>query len=142
MAEHLRDLPPPARPWRLVGAIAAGALAALGLPMIIDQVLHAMGVYPMARALIYEPGDHALAFSYRLLMAFLGGWLAARLSPAMPLIAAGGAGAVIIAANLAAAVAIWPDGPAWHLIAAAVAALPAALAGSILGRKGRKPAAR
>lgn len=124
------DRPPPPLPWWRVEAVGIGVIAALGLPMVIDQFFHAMNVFPPTRALIVEAGDHVLAFSYRLLALVFGAFLAARLGPPGVYRTALGIGIIVLLANALAAVSIRPEGPAWHLIAMAIIALPAAFLGA------------
>ena len=56
------DRPPPPLPWWRAEAVGIGVIAALGLPMVVDQFFHAMNVFPPTRSLIVETGDHVLAF--------------------------------------------------------------------------------
>ncbi|WP_439633485.1 hypothetical protein [Glycocaulis sp.] len=126
------DRPPPPLPWWRVEAAGIGVVAALGLPMVIDQFFHAMNVFPPTRALIIEPGDHILAFSYRLLALIFGAFLAARIGPPGVYRTALAIGVIVLLANVLAVISIRPEGPAWHLIAMAIVALPAALLGAWL----------
>lgn len=125
------DRPPPPLPWWRVEAVGIGVIAALGLPMIIDQFFHAMNIFPPTRSLIVEVGDHVLALSYRFLAVVFGAFLASRIGPPGVYRSAAGVGVVVLLVNVAAAAIIRPEGPAWHLIAMVMLAVPGALLGGL-----------
>lgn len=126
------DRPPPPLPWWRAEAVGIGVIAALGLPMVVDQFFHAMNVFPPTRSLIVETGDHVLAFSYRFLAVVFGAFLASRIGPPGVYRSALGIGAIVLLVNMAAVAVIRPEGPAWHLIAMVILAIPGALLGGFV----------
>lgn len=134
LVRHRGMRPPPPQPWWRVLAAGVGVIAALGLPIIIDQFFHAMTVYPPTRAEIVSQSDHVLAFSYRFLAAVFGAFLAARLGPPDMGRTVLAVGLFVLLANAVGVIYIRPEGPAWHLIAMVILALPAAYLGGYIAR--------
>lgn len=113
---------------RSVWAVFAGILANFLIAVPIDQLLHAQGVFP-------PPGEPmtnmqcAIAFSYRLVAAVVGGYLTARLAPSNPKKHVIILGCIGILLSAAGAIAMWRVGPVWYPLSLVVIALPASLLG-------------
>jgi hypothetical protein len=124
----------PRRVLRSVGAVFAGLLANIVLSGAIDAALYATGIYP-ARP---EPmADHlwALALTYRVVFAVVGGFLTARLAPARPMRHAMVLGGIETVLSVPFVLVNWnkPEfGPHWFAISVAITALPCAAFGGWL----------
>ena len=123
------------RPWRSIGAVAAGFVATALLSTLVDVVLHATGVFPgwgqpMSDALF------VVATAYRVVFTVLGGFITARLAPARPMKHVMILGAIGIVAATAGTIATWEQGPEfgpkWYPIMLIVTALPCVWAGGRL----------
>ena len=106
-----------------IGAVVAGILVIVIGSTVIDQILHATGVYPdkyltHATALI--------ASSYRLLISIGGAYLTAKLAPANPMKHAMILGYIGTVLGLVGVIATWNLnlGPRWYPISLAVLAIP------------------
>ncbi len=106
-----------------IGAVFAGILVIVIGSTVIDQILHATGVYPdkyltHATALI--------ASSYRLLISIGGAYLTAKLAPANPMKHAMILGYIGTVLGLVGVIATWNLnlGPRWYPISLAVLAIP------------------
>lgn len=105
------------------GAVAAGVVFIVITSTVVDQILHATGVYPGK----YLTNATALiASSYRLVFSIAGAWLTAKLAPANPLKHALILGYVGTVLGLVGVIATWNLnlGPRWYPISLAVLAIP------------------
>jgi hypothetical protein len=127
----------PARSWRglrSIGAVLAGVLANIVIVGAIDSALRATGVYPP----MFRPMAErlwALALSYRLAVAVLGGLLTARLAPSRPMRHVTVLAGIETALTVSFVLANWnkPDfGPHWFGIIAAVCYVPLTALGGVL----------
>jgi hypothetical protein len=97
-------------------AVLAGFVSVAALSLATDQALH-----------LTLGESHALALSYRLFYGVLGGYITARFAPYAPI-----HHAVILGLVASVLSPIVTTGPAWYLIALALAALPASALGGVL----------
>lgn len=132
--------PQPRRVLRSVGAVLAGVLVNIVIVGAIDAALRAAGVYPP----MFQPmAEHlwALALTYRVIFAVVGGFLTARLAPPLPsrpmqhVMVLG-----VIETVLSAAFVLvnWnkPDfGPHWFGISVMISCVPCAALGGLLHAK-------
>jgi len=132
---------------RSIGAVLLGLVAVFVLSLGIDQVLHSLGVYPPPGQPMHDAGLNLLALSYRIVIAVVGCYLAARFAPRSPMRHAMVLGVIGFALSLVGAIATIPMnlGPAWYPTALVVTALPCAWLGGVLHRawhthpQGRRP---
>ena len=120
------------RPWRSIGAVLAGFVFIAITHNGVDQVLHATGVYPPLGEPMTDPGQYALALSYRIVFSILGCFITAWLAPRNPVqhaLALGGIGVLLSSLG---AYLMWDAGPAWYSLALIAVALPCAWAGGKL----------
>ena len=113
---------------RSIWAVFAGILANFLIAVPIDALLHAQGVFPPPGETMTN-GQCAIAFSYRLIAAIVGGYLTARFAPGNPKKHVIILGCIGIVLSSAGAIAMWRAGPAWYPLALVVIALPASLLG-------------
>ena len=122
------------RPWRSVGAVAAGLSFTFAITTLVDMVWHALGVFPAFEVRMSD-ALFVLALAYRIPFNIGGSYLAARLAPRAPerhALILGGIGIVL---STVGAIVMWEHGPAWYSIANIAIALPCAWAGAkILAR--------
>jgi hypothetical protein len=125
---------PPRNIGRSILAIFAGFLTVVVLSLGIDQILHALHVYPPWGVAMHEPGLNALALAYRCVITVLGGYVTARLAPRNPTLHVVILGVIGLAIAILGAVATIPMniGPAWYPIALAVTAFPLTWLGGLL----------
>lgn len=122
---------------RSILAIVAGILTNAIPALVVDQILHSTGVYPPWGAPMFDPLLNLLAFSYRVAFAVLGGYVAARLSPASPMrhgVILGCIGILMAGFGAYVAIATMDLGPDWYPLALVVIALPASWFGARLYR--------
>jgi peptidoglycan/LPS O-acetylase OafA/YrhL len=120
---------------RSIGAVLAGLLANFALSGGTDAGLHATGIYPP----MFQPmADHlwALALTYRVVFAVVGGFLTARLAPTQPMrhvMALGGIGTVL---GVLSVLATWNKGPEfgphWFSMCVTITGLPCTVLGGVL----------
>lgn len=123
---------------RSVWAVLAGFLVVVLLSLGVDEVLHLLGVYPPWNERMPDPGDNALALSYRCVIQVLGGWVMARLAPYAPMRHVWVGALIGLAFGTLGAVAMIPRnlGPAWYPILLAVSAIPTTwLGGRLYARR-------
>jgi hypothetical protein len=123
--------PSPRRLWRSAGAILTALLANVVITLAVDQFFHEIDVYPPWGEPMNETGDNLLAFSYRVVIGVLSGYLAARLAPRAPMrhaLILGAIGTVLSAIGVIAAMQM-NLGPIWYPLALVVVALPCAWLG-------------
>ncbi|MEP6492081.1 MAG: hypothetical protein ABJF01_05355 [bacterium] len=124
---------------RSIAAVAAAFVAMAIMTLIVDQILHWLGVFPPWGQISYEPIPYAVAVGYRTLFGVGGGFVAARLAPRAPLrhaLSLGWVGVVFGVAGVVAAV-TRDLGPVWYPIVLLAVALPAAWVGGKLGAGAR-----
>lgn len=117
----------------IVVGLAINFVAGLGL----DQVFHMLGVYPPWGVPMNEPGDNALALSYRIVIAVLSCYVAGRIAPWAPMRHAmilGGIGFVLSTLGAIAATQM-ALGPIWYPVALVAVTLPCAWLGGALARR-------
>lgn len=118
-----------------IWAVAAGFLTAALLSIVVDQVLHATGIYPPVGEVMAD-GLFGVATTYRVIFQAFGGWLTARLAPAKPMKHVwilGGIGLVLSLLGILA----WKSmgaagGPLWYPLALVVTAIPSVWLGGRL----------
>ena len=116
---------------RSVRAVVAALLANVILTGLVDQILHALGVFPPWGQITYEPVPYALAIAYRTVFGVASGYIAARLAPRAPMrhaIALGVVGLVLCTAGVVAAL-VSDLGPVWYPVLLLAIAYPAAWIG-------------
>jgi hypothetical protein len=116
-----------------IWAVVAGVLAIIVVTILVDIVLHAIGVFPP----MGQPINDALALlatSYRIVIGIGGAWLTARLAPDEPMKHTMILGVVGTILGLVGVVATWNRGlgPRWYPIALAVLAIPQCWLGGML----------
>ena len=120
---------------RSIGAVAAGIVVGVGLTLVTDLVLHAVGVFPSPGRAATD-GPLALATLYRIVYGIFGAYVTARLAPARPILHAMIGGGIGFVVSLVGAVATWNKGaefgPHWYPVALIVTALPCAWLGGWL----------
>lgn len=116
-------------------AVIAGILVNfIALP--VDQLFHALEVYPPWGAPMTETSDNLLALAYRVALGVASGWVTARLAPHAPVTHAvilGIVGTVMSLLGLVGAMQM-ELGPLWYPAALVLVALPAAWLGGRLYR--------
>lgn len=117
----------------IVVGLAINFVAGLGL----DQIFHMLGVYPPWGVPMNDPGDNALALSYRIVIAMLSCYVAGRIAPWAPMrhaLILGGIGFVLstLGAIAASQMAL---GPIWYPVALVAVTLPCAWLGGALARR-------
>lgn len=124
---------PPRRIGRSVAALLAAIVANVVLAFVIDELLHVLAVYPPWGVPMYATSLNALALSYRLVIAVLGGVIVARLAPRAPVRHALFLAAIgLVLGALGVVVAFTHDlGPVWYPIALALLSPPAGIAGAV-----------
>jgi hypothetical protein len=128
-----------------VAAVLAGFLVTALLSVVMDAVMHALGVFPP----VGQPMSDALfvwATVYRVAFTVLGGYVTAAFAPRRPMTHVLVLGAIGMLAATAGAAATWNAGPAfgprWYPILLVVTALPCVWVGGVLrSRHQRKSAA-
>lgn len=116
-----------------LGAVLAG-IAANFLAVPIDLVFHSTGVFPPP-GVEHSDGALAIAFSYRAVLAVLGGFVTARLAPAAPMAHAFALGGLGILLSTAGAAAMWSLGHHWYPLSLIAISLPASWLGARLTRR-------
>jgi hypothetical protein len=120
---------------RSVGAVLAGILANIVLAGAIDAALRATGTYPP----MFQPmAEHlwALALTYRVVVAVVGGFLTARLAPARPMRHVMVLGGIETVLSVLFVLVNWNKvefGPHWFAISVAITSVPLAALGGMLG---------
>ena len=119
---------------RSIGAAVAGFLTVVVLSTVVDQIFHMLGVYPPWGQPMPDPGDNALALSYRIVITVFGGWVTAHLAPHRPMMHVLILASIGFVIGVAAAVATIPLhwGPAWYPILIPITGLPATWLGGWL----------
>jgi hypothetical protein len=115
------------------GAVFAG-VAANFLAVPIDAVFHSTGIFPPMGESMSDK-LFGLAFSYRFLLAVLGGYATAKVAPSEPMkhaLVLGGVGVVLSSAG---AMAMWDFGPNWYPLSLIAISLPCSWAGARLYTK-------
>ncbi|MFC0626739.1 hypothetical protein [Kribbella deserti] len=129
-------------PLRSTAAVVAG-IAVIGiLSNGVDTVLEQSGVFPSIAEQREQgfrtPWMVALALAYRLLFAYVGGWLTARFAPANP--AKHVVVLIVIGTTLGAlgAIASWDVAPAWFTVLMLLGTPVAAWLGGMRVRRSRE----
>ncbi|MGH7133367.1 MAG: hypothetical protein ACREJO_15650 [Phycisphaerales bacterium] len=128
---------PRRRVLRSVGAVLAGVLANIVLVGAIEAALRATGIFPP----MFQPmADHlwALALTNRVVFAFVGGFLTARLAPARPMRHVVVLGGIETVMSVLFVLLNWNKadfGPHWFAIGVTLTALPCAVLGGMLCAK-------
>lgn len=119
--------------FAIVVGLAINFVAGLGL----DQIFHMLGVYPPWGVPMNEPGDNALALSYRIAIAVLSCYVAGRIAPWAPMHHALILGGIGFALSTLGAVAAsqMALGPIWYPVALVAVTLPCAWLGGALARR-------
>lgn len=124
---------PAARSWpRSIGAVVVGILANVVIALPIDFALHAFGIYPAPGGEPMSNALCALAFSYRVVAAVVGGYLTAWIAPQNPRKHTVVLGWIGTALATTGAIAMWGVGPAWYPLALIAIAVPASAWGGSL----------
>ncbi|MEO8029608.1 MAG: hypothetical protein ABI765_02100 [Gemmatimonadota bacterium] len=126
--------PPTGTMGRSTLAIIAGLIFTVVASLGIDELFHALKVYPPHGAPMPEPSLNLLALSYRLVVDTAGCYIAARLAPAQPMkhaLILGGIGTVLGIAGVVVAVMMRLD-PLWYPILLAASSMPTAWLGGYL----------
>lgn len=127
--------PSPRRLARSIWAILAGILINF-LATPIDGLLHAVHFYSNTAPSMTH-AQAAVALSYRLMLAVVGAWVTARLSPRKPMAHAmilAGVGTVISTLGAIAMLSVKGYGPAWYSLALIAACFPMSWLGARLHR--------
>jgi hypothetical protein len=122
---------------RSVGAVAAGVMLNAVAALAIDQLFHALGVYPAWGEPMPDAGDNLLALSYRIVLGVVGGYLVARLAPRSPMrhaLAYGAVGVVLSGLGVVAATQV-NLGPLWYPLLLMAVSLPCGWLGGTLFRR-------
>lgn len=126
------------RTWpRSVAALFYGFLTVVVLSLGTDEILHLLKVYPPWNQPMFDPGQNALALSYRILYGILGSYITARFAPNKPMAHSLLSGVIGTVIGTLGVIATLPMhlGPAWYPIGIAVTALPCAWVGGLLHRR-------
>lgn len=129
--------PHPRRVLRSVGAVLAGLLTNIVIVGAIDAALRAAGTYPP----MFQPMTEqqwALALTYRIVFAVVGGFVTARLAPSRPMRHALVLGGIETVLSMLFVVSNWNKvefGPHWFGLSVAIASVPLAALGGLLGAK-------
>ncbi len=110
-------------------AIFVGIFANFLIAVPFDAVFHVTGVYPPMGGDMSD-GLFMLAFSYRLLAAFIGGYLVARLAPFAPMRHAYILGGIGVLLSSIGAYVMWDLGHQWYPIALVLISIPCSWAGA------------
>jgi hypothetical protein len=120
---------------RSIGAVLAGVLANIVIVGAIEFALRAAGIYPPMFQPMADP-LWALALTNRIAFAIVGGFLTARLAPAMPMRHVMVLGGIETVLSVLFVLANWSKGPAygphWFGISVTMTALPLAALGGLL----------
>ena len=122
-------------------AVVAALAANVVLSLAVDQLFHALDVYPPWGEPMYAPALFLLALSYRTVFGVVSGWIAARLAPDAPArhaTALGVVGTVLCAASVLATVGRPELGPVWYPIALTLVAYPTARLGAAWQMRARR----
>ena len=127
---------------RSIWAVVAGVLFIVIVTTVVDQVLHAVNVYPPVGQPLTDT-TALIASSYRLVISIAGAWLTAKLAPRDPMKHALILGVVGTLLGGAGAAATWNAGlgPRWYAVSLAVLAIPQCLFGGWLFQRGASKAA-
>src|SRR5262245_38197899 len=127
---------------RSIWAVVAGVLFIIIVTTIVDQVLHAVNIYPPVGQPLTDT-TALIASSYRLVISIAGAWLTAKLAPRDPMRHALILGVVGTILGGAGAAATWNSGlgPRWYALSLAVLAIPQCLLGGWLFQRGSSKAA-
>jgi len=133
--------PQPVRYRASIGVVVLGVLVNAVPAVAIDEVLHRLQVYPAWGQPMFDPLDNLLAFSYRCVLAVLGGYVVARCAPRNPMRHAFVLGCVGVALSTLGTFAMAGFGPLWYPLALVAISLPASLLGARLAlrRSGTSP---
>jgi hypothetical protein len=124
-----------------IWAVVAGVLFIFIASILVDIVLHVVGVYPKMGEPIGD-GLALLATSYRFVIGIGGGWLTARLAPHKPVKHALILGAVGVVLGLVGVALTWNQNlaPRWYALALAALAIPQCwLGGKLFEARSAKP---
>ena len=123
------------RSWpRRTVAVLAGLVTVVALSVTTDAVMHAAGVFPSTGTLT-AAWAWGVAIGYRFAFSMLGGWVAARLDPAKPTLAAGilaTLGLVLGLLGVAVSIGHPEMGPSWYAWGVALTGPPATWIGGRL----------
>ena len=124
---------------RSVWAVVAGVLTIVVGSTVVDQVLHAVKVYPPADQPLSDKLA-VLATAYRVVISIGGAWLTAKLAPNRPMRHAIILGLVGIVLGTIGVIATWNLGlgPRWYPIALVVLAVPQCWLGGRLYEMGTR----
>jgi len=120
----------PARPGRSFLAVFAGFVTVVVLSTAVDELFHALAVYPPHGEPMPQHGLNLLALSYRVVITILAGALTAKLAPHRSLRGDWKhvwiLGAIGLAIGTLGAITMIPKnfGPAWYPILLAASSLP------------------
>jgi len=117
--------------------VLAGLVTIFVLSLAVDQVFHALDIYPPWGVEMKETSLLVLALSYRVVIQVFGCYLTARLAPQAPMrhaIILGIVGFVLSTAGAVATISAGNMGPAWYPIALVISSLPCAWLGGWLYR--------
>jgi hypothetical protein len=120
---------------RSVRAVVVAFIVVFVLSLGVDQLLHALDVYPPWGQPMFDPGLNLLALSYRIVFGIVGGYIAARLAPYSPMghaLTVGIIGFVLSAIGAIVAINQANLGPAWYPIALALSSVPTAWLGGLI----------
>jgi hypothetical protein len=126
------------RTWpQSVAALFYGFVAVVALSLGTDEILHLLNVYPPWNEPMFDPGQNALALSYRLLYGTLGSYITARFAPNRPMGHALLTGVIGTILGTLGVISTLPMhlGPVWYPIGIAVTALPCAWLGGVFYRR-------
>jgi len=113
---------------RSVGAVFAGIMANFVIAIPVDLLLHAAGIFPAMSERLTD-SLCALAFSYRIIAAIVGGYLAARFAPSSPMKHALILGLIGVLLSSTGAAAMWDQGPHWYPLALIAISIPCSVTG-------------
>lgn len=120
---------------RSIGAVIAGIVTAVGLTLVTDLALHAVGFFP-PEGQPASDGPLAVATLYRVVFGVLGSYVSARLAPNRPMSHAMIPGVLGFVVSCVGAVVTWNRGaefgPHWYSLGLIVTALPCAWVGGWL----------
>ena len=115
-------------------AVLAGFLLIAILGAITDTMLQYFGVLPIPTEQRFENWHSALALTYHLLYAFLGGYVTARLAPDRHILSAAILGGIGVIMSIMAQVAIVTQNlaPLWYAYVLMALAIPVTCSGGIV----------
>ncbi len=126
-----------------IGAVAAGFVAAAGLSVGTDALMHATGIFPPV-GVVMANGLFVLATAYRFVFQSFGGYLTARIAAARPMkhvLILAGIGQVLSLFGILAWKAMGPaGGPLWYPLALVVTAIPSVWIGGWIQQRRQEPA--